>query len=221
MHAQQEKFVNARFVYASATMASSPKELEYMQRVGLFGEHTGFETFSDFEQTVQARGTGAMELLAVDLKRRGRYLARTLSFKDCTYEMREVDISKKFSIMHAECCDIWNDLLSLWTDLEANLVCVRALADALLSHTIRSRQTQHTNTRMPAHAHTGRVLGSAPAVLQAAHRQHEGRSGCRRGQGGPRTGVCRGYRAAANGRGVGWFRVSGFGFRVSGLGFRV
>ena len=167
MHAQQEKFVNARFVYASATMASSPKELEYMQRVGLFGEHTGFETFSDFEQTVQARGTGAMELLAVDLKRRGRYLARTLSFKDCTYEMREVDISKKFSIMHAECCDIWNDLLSLWTDLEANLVCVRALADALLSHTIRSRQTQHTNTRMPAHAHTGRVLGSAPAVLQA------------------------------------------------------
>ena len=84
----QRMFVNARFVYASATVASSPKELEYMQRVGLFGPASPFETFGDFEKTVEARGTGAMELLAVELKRWGRYIARTLSFEQASRQMQ-------------------------------------------------------------------------------------------------------------------------------------
>ena len=61
----------ARVVYCSATAASSVANLAYMERLGLWGVQTAFADFHLFHSAVQGGGVGAMELIALDLKRRG------------------------------------------------------------------------------------------------------------------------------------------------------
>ena len=69
----------ARVVYCSATGASSLANLAYMERLGLWGPNTAFLNFRDFDRSVGDGGVGAMELIALDLKRRGMYICRQVA----------------------------------------------------------------------------------------------------------------------------------------------
>ena len=42
------------------------------------------------------RGVGAMELVAMDMKLRGMYIARQLSFKGVTFKIEEIPLQKDF-----------------------------------------------------------------------------------------------------------------------------
>lgn len=42
------------------------------------------------------RGVGAMELVAMDMKLRGMYIARQLSFKGVTFKIEEIPLEKNF-----------------------------------------------------------------------------------------------------------------------------
>ena len=101
----------ARVVYASATGASEAKHMAYMTRLGLWGEGCGFNTFAEFRRFVEKRGTACMELLASDLKGRGAYLARTLSYAAATFETVEVPMSEKTSTVADAAADYWLSLL--------------------------------------------------------------------------------------------------------------
>ena len=62
--------------------ASEPRNLGYMERLGLWGEGThSFAAFQDFLDAVGGRGVGALELVAMDMKARGMFVCRTLSFQ--------------------------------------------------------------------------------------------------------------------------------------------
>ena len=53
-----------------------------MERLGLWGEGTAsFGSFADFLEGVGGRGVGALELVAMDMKARGMFVCRTLSFQ--------------------------------------------------------------------------------------------------------------------------------------------
>ena len=53
-----------------------------MERLGLWGEGTpSFAAFQDFLDAVGGRGVGALELVAMDMKARGMFVCRTLSFQ--------------------------------------------------------------------------------------------------------------------------------------------
>jgi hypothetical protein len=53
-----------------------------MERLGLWGEGTpSFRSFTDFLDAVGGRGVGALELVAMDMKARGMFVCRTLSFQ--------------------------------------------------------------------------------------------------------------------------------------------
>lgn len=53
----------------------------YMERLGLWGAgHSAFPTFADFLEVIGSRGVGALEMVAMDMKARGMYVCRTLSF---------------------------------------------------------------------------------------------------------------------------------------------
>lgn len=61
--------------------ASEPRNLGYMIRLGLWGVgNTAFPDFQTFLAAISARGVAALELVAMDLKAQGVYVARTLSF---------------------------------------------------------------------------------------------------------------------------------------------
>lgn len=46
------------------------------------------------------RGVGAMEIVAMDMKLRGMYIARQLSFTGVTFKIEEVPLSQKYICMY-------------------------------------------------------------------------------------------------------------------------
>lgn len=102
----QERLPNARIVYASATGASEPKNMAYMVRLGMWGPQTPFRDFNEFIQSIEKRGVGAMEILAMDMKLRGMYMARQLSFSGVSFRIEEIPLDEDF-------VGIYNDAVRL------------------------------------------------------------------------------------------------------------
>lgn len=107
----QNKLPRARIVYASATGASETKHLGYMMRLGIWGMGTPYANFSDFCESIDKGGVGAMELVAVDLKMRGAYMARQLSFKTTEFKIHPCDLSPEFKLLYDDCVGLWSKAL--------------------------------------------------------------------------------------------------------------
>uniref|UniRef100_UPI0037E8FF7D protein strawberry notch homolog 1 isoform X2 n=1 Tax=Semicossyphus pulcher TaxID=241346 RepID=UPI0037E8FF7D len=103
----QNKLPKARVVYASATGASEPRNMAYMNRLGIWGHKTPFREFGNFIQAVERRGVGAMEIVAMDMKLRGMYIARQLSFTGVTFKIEEVPLSNKYIHMYNKSVRLW------------------------------------------------------------------------------------------------------------------
>ncbi|XP_031433049.1 protein strawberry notch homolog 1 isoform X2 [Clupea harengus] len=103
----QNKLPKARVVYASATGASEPRNMAYMNRLGIWGEGTPFKEFTNFIQAVERRGVGAMEIVAMDMKLRGMYIARQLSFQGVTFKIEEVPLSNDYIKMYNKAVRLW------------------------------------------------------------------------------------------------------------------
>jgi hypothetical protein len=103
----QEKLPNARIIYASATGASEPKNMAYMVRLGLWGPGTPFNDFNEFIQCIEKRGVGAMEIVAMDMKLRGMYMARQLSFSGVTFKIQEIKLTDQYVTMYNESVKLW------------------------------------------------------------------------------------------------------------------
>ncbi|XP_055631316.1 protein strawberry notch isoform X2 [Toxorhynchites rutilus septentrionalis] len=103
----QNKLPKARVVYASATGASEPRNMAYMVRLGIWGRGTPFPGFMDFITAVERRGVGAMEIVAMDMKLRGMYIARQLSFYGVTFKIEEVPLTSEFRQIYDESVELW------------------------------------------------------------------------------------------------------------------
>ncbi|XP_020285283.1 protein strawberry notch isoform X5 [Pseudomyrmex gracilis] len=103
----QNKLPKSRVVYASATGASEPRNMAYMVRLGMWGEGTTFPEFNDFITAVEKRGVGAMEIVAMDMKLRGMYIARQLSFHGVAFKIEEVPLSKDFTKIYDHSVRLW------------------------------------------------------------------------------------------------------------------
>lgn len=103
----QNKLPKARVVYASATGASEPRNMAYMNRLGIWGHKTPFKEFGNFIQAVERRGVGAMEIVAMDMKLRGMYIARQLSFTGVTFKIEEVPLTQKYINMYNKSVRLW------------------------------------------------------------------------------------------------------------------
>ncbi|XP_017068055.2 protein strawberry notch homolog 1 [Drosophila eugracilis] len=106
----QQMLPKARVVYASATGASEPRNMAYMERLGLWGSGTAYPEFYDFVNAVEKRGIGAMEIVAMDMKLRGTYIARQLSFKDVSFRIEEVPMSKEFRKCYNMAAELWAEI---------------------------------------------------------------------------------------------------------------
>ncbi|KAM9794146.1 protein strawberry notch homolog 1 isoform X1 [Syngnathus typhle] len=103
----QNKLPKARVVYASATGASEPRNMAYMNRLGIWGHKTPFREFGNFIQAVERRGVGAMEIVAMDMKLRGMYIARQLSFTGVTFKIDEVPLTHRYIQMYNKSVRLW------------------------------------------------------------------------------------------------------------------
>ncbi|XP_049879393.1 protein strawberry notch isoform X2 [Pectinophora gossypiella] len=112
----QNKLPKARVVYASATGASEPRNMAYMVRLGIWGEGTPFPTFMDFINAVEKRGVGAMEIVAMDMKLRGMYIARQLSFHGVSFKIEEVPLSEQFKETYDKSVALWVEAMQRFTE---------------------------------------------------------------------------------------------------------
>uniref|UniRef100_A0A183BL61 Protein strawberry notch n=1 Tax=Globodera pallida TaxID=36090 RepID=A0A183BL61_GLOPA len=103
----QQALPGARIVYASATGATEPRNMAYMSRLGLWGLGLTFKTFGDFIHAVENRGVGAMEMVAMDMKLRGLYLSRQLSFKGADFSVEETPLTRDFINVYDESVKLW------------------------------------------------------------------------------------------------------------------
>ncbi|KAG6545283.1 hypothetical protein Mapa_013396 [Marchantia paleacea] len=116
----QTRLSDARVVYCSATGASEPRNMGYMARLGLWGPGTDFPHFQAFLVALEKRGVGALELVAMDMKARGMYLCRTLSFKSAEFAIDEVPLESNMKKMYFTATQFWNELRTeLMVALEA------------------------------------------------------------------------------------------------------
>ena len=68
--------------------------MAYATRLGLWGAANPlYPTFDAFRGALEKRGVGAMEMLALEMKRKGMFLARTLSWDGADFETVEVRLS--------------------------------------------------------------------------------------------------------------------------------
>ncbi|KAL4658905.1 hypothetical protein GN956_G2354 [Arapaima gigas] len=111
----QNKLPLARVVYASATGASEPKNMIYMSRLGIWGEGTPFKTFDDFLHAIEKRGVGAMEIVAMDMKVSGMYIARQLSFSGVSFRIEEISLDNDFVLVYNKAANLWAEALVVFT----------------------------------------------------------------------------------------------------------
>lgn len=68
-------------MYISATAATEPHHLAYMPRLGLWGQGASLKDFPALLKMCSQGGWGAMEILCLEMKMRGMFLSRTLSYR--------------------------------------------------------------------------------------------------------------------------------------------
>uniref|UniRef100_A0AAY4EL58 Protein strawberry notch homolog 2 n=1 Tax=Denticeps clupeoides TaxID=299321 RepID=A0AAY4EL58_9TELE len=110
----QSKLPKARVVYASATGASEPKNMIYMSRLGIWGEGTPFKAFEDFLHAIEKRGVGAMEIVAMDMKVSGMYIARQLSFSGVSFRIEEIALDNEFKLVYNKAARLWAETLAVF-----------------------------------------------------------------------------------------------------------
>lgn len=103
----QQAVPQARVVYASATGAAEPRNMVFMSRLGLWGEGASYAVFQDFVAAMEKRGSGAMECLAADLKMRGIYMSRQLSYENINFRIKEVPMTREFHRFYNNSADLW------------------------------------------------------------------------------------------------------------------
>ncbi|KAH8479521.1 hypothetical protein H0E87_031305, partial [Populus deltoides] len=106
----QARLPGARVIYCSATGASEPRNMGYMVRLGLWGDGTCFDVFQKFLGVLEKGGVGALELVAMDMKARGMYVCRTLSYKGAEFEIVEAPLEPEMMDMYKKAAEFWAEL---------------------------------------------------------------------------------------------------------------
>lgn len=104
----QNRLPNARVMYCSATGVSDLSQMAYAVRLGLWGPGTNFPTFDMFKQSLEKRGVGAMEMLALEMKQSGSFVARTLSWDGAEFNTVQVSLSDDLVNVYDLSVKWWN-----------------------------------------------------------------------------------------------------------------
>ncbi len=106
----QDAMPRARVLYASASAVTEVSQLAYCNRLGLWGVGTPFVSFKAFASNMEKRGLGALEMLALEMKARGSYVSRGLSWIGAEFELHEYDLLPEDETMYEGACHFFQKL---------------------------------------------------------------------------------------------------------------
>lgn len=103
---------NLRGVALSATAATDVVNMGYLERLGEWGAGTSFPGgFNEFMGEIGAHRTAAMELVARELKAKGKYLARTLSYKGIEYDTLRHELNQDQKNIYRTASRAWAEVI--------------------------------------------------------------------------------------------------------------
>jgi len=97
----------ARFVYASATGVSDIKQMVYAERLMLWGPFTPYPSFENFKKCLDDRGIGGLELLSLEMKMSGGFVARTLSWEGAEFSTNRVELNQAQEAVYNSSSVFW------------------------------------------------------------------------------------------------------------------
>ena len=103
----QKALPNARVLYVSATGATEVSNLAYATRLGLWGQGTAFQSVDDFITKIGSSGVAAMELVSRDMKSKGVYMARSISYDGVTYDTLTHNLTPMQTAMYNDMSEAW------------------------------------------------------------------------------------------------------------------
>lgn len=103
----QKAFPKARVLYVTATVASDPAQLGFLDRLGLWGPGKPFSGPEDLISKVGSKGLSALELLSRDMKAKGLYVSRTISFDGVGYRTEQHQLTGPQREMYTEAANAW------------------------------------------------------------------------------------------------------------------
>jgi len=110
------------------------QDMSYMERLGLWGSGTYFKAFDTISAVLNGGGSaGAMEMLAVQLKSSGAYLARNLGLRGVDFNMETVKLAKEQVDLYDQCAKLW---LNIHEELEQLAVRGRQAHPAVFTITV-------------------------------------------------------------------------------------
>ena len=90
-------------LYSSATPASSPRHLQYWERLGMWGAGVTFENHKLLYRSIRMHGTCFLELLSMQMYQTGVYVSRQLSMKNISVHMVNVVLSAADKQLYNTC----------------------------------------------------------------------------------------------------------------------
>lgn len=106
----QKVLRHARVIYASATIATGPENLQCLSRLGLWGPGTAFPDSVQFAKAMKDAGLQGLEMMSTNLKKEGKYFARTLGFKGCEFQIVKAPVDPAFADIYDACARQWEEL---------------------------------------------------------------------------------------------------------------
>ncbi|KAK7104354.1 uncharacterized protein [Littorina saxatilis] len=106
----QRLLPKARVVYCSATGVSDVKNMAFMERLGLWGDGAPFRSFVEFLDTVQKKGLGIAEMLAMEMKSSGMYVSRGLSYRQAEFMTVEVPLTSEQKKVYDMSAALWGEI---------------------------------------------------------------------------------------------------------------
>ena len=97
----------ARFVHASATGVSDIKQMVYAERLMLWGPFTPYPSFENFKKCLDDRGIGGLELLSLEMKMSGGFVARTLSWEGAEFSTNRVELNQAQEAVYNSSSVFW------------------------------------------------------------------------------------------------------------------
>lgn len=96
---------NRVILYSSATAASSPLHLHYLERVGAWGEGAPFDNHGALVQALAAYGPSMMELMSVHMRTQGTYISRQLTFEGIRLKCVHVSLTEEQIVLYNQCAE--------------------------------------------------------------------------------------------------------------------
>lgn len=105
----QALYPNARVLYVSATGCSTIENMGYMTRLGLWNNHM-FPTMNQFMKTIQKGGYLSHEMVAMELKSKGAFISRQLSYSKVTSSITYVEMTSEFKDIYNKAVQFMNEI---------------------------------------------------------------------------------------------------------------